>query len=236
MDVLSGRTRKTGRASGVCKDAINGKAAHTITVARLPVSAVRLPLPCLIVVLLSFAGSAQGQMDLGHLELHGGYVHVTSDGGLDGFNAGGAVRFNRRVSIAADYDSTWDRSTPTAFLLSGVGAVTIRSYLANYLIGPRIFFPTKKLTFKDQQFIPFGEFQFGGSHLSSTVEQVNVGSQQNSSNAYSWLLGGGADYAFTPKWSGRINADLLRTHFASSGQSRFRFVMGVVYTFAGGGK
>jgi hypothetical protein len=205
-------------------------------VVRQAPQAAGLALPCLVLVLLSFSGSAFGQADLGHLELHAGYAHITGDGGLDGFNAGAALRFNRRVSIGFDYDSTWDRTLPTAFVTSGLGALTIRSYLANYLIGPRIFFPTKKLTFKNQQLIPFGEFQFGGSHLSTTIEEAAVGSRKSSENAYSWLLGGGADYGLSRHWSGRINGDLLRTHFASTGQSRFRLVLGVVYSFAGGGQ
>jgi outer membrane protein with beta-barrel domain len=206
-----------------------------LEVIRAAVRGGRSALSCLALVLLFLSGAALGQADMGHLELHGGYAHITGDGGLDGFNAGAALRFNRRVSVALDYDSTWDRTVPTAFITNNLGAVIVRSYLANYLIGPRIFFPAKKLTIKDQQFIPFGEFQFGGSHLSSTVEALSVGSQKSSSNAYSWLIGGGADYGFSRHWSGRINADLLRTHFSDTGQSRFRLVLGIVYSFAGGG-
>jgi opacity protein-like surface antigen len=226
MARLSFRPGETFGFSVVCNN----------TVARLATQAARSALPCVVLVLLSFSGSAVAQADIGHLELHSGYTHITSDGGLDGINAGAALRFNKRVSVGFDFDSAWDRSLPTAFVLSGQGAVTIRSYLANYLLGPRVFFPSKKLTFKNQQLIPFAEFQFGGSHLSTTIEQVGLGSRHNSETQYSWLLGGGADYGFTRHWSGRINADLFRTHFASTGQSRFRLVLGVVYTFAGGGK
>lgn len=222
---------RPGESSGVCKNTFD-----QFKVARLATQVAQSALSCVVLLLLSFSGSALGQADINHLELHFGYAHVTGDGGLDGFNAGAALRLNRRVSVALDYDSTWDRSVPTAFITSGLGAITIRSYLANYLIGPRIFFPAKKLTIKNQQFIPFAEFQFGGSHLSTTVERVNVGSQKSSSNAYTWLLGGGADYDFTRRWAGRINADLLRTHFSDTGQSRFRLVLGIVYSFAGGGK
>jgi hypothetical protein len=170
MAALSIRVREMLGACRVCKD-FHEKAFPQIKVARLRFS--RWQLSFLIVILLSFAGSAHGQMGR-DLELHGGYAHVTSDGGLDGFNAGAALHFTERVSIGFDYDSTWDRSRPTVFLTSSVGALIIRSYLANYLVGPRIFFPTKKLTFKNQKFIPFGEFQFGGSHLSTTVDQVGL--------------------------------------------------------------
>ena len=45
------------------------------------------------------------------------------------------------------------------------------------------------------------------------------------------MLGGGAGYVLSPHWAARANFDLLRTHFADSGQSRLRFVLGVAYTF-----
>ncbi len=199
MAKLSFRLGKKFGSSDVCNRTLD-----RFKVARLATRA--LMLLCGVLVLLSLSGTALAQADLGHLELHGGYTHITSDGGLDGFNAGAALRFTRRVSM---------------------------SYLVNYLIGPQIFFPSKKLTFKNQQLIPFAEFQFGGSHISTTIEQAAVGSRKSSENAYSWLLGGGADYGLSRHWSGRINGDLFRTHFASTGQSRFRLVLGIVYSFAG---
>jgi len=231
MATWSLRLRGATRVSGVWKNRFD-----RFTAAPLTAHVARSTVSCIVLALLSLSGSALGQADINHLELHAGYAHITGDNGLDGFNAGAALRFNRRVSVALDYDSTWDRTLPTVFITSGLGAVTIRSYLANYMIGPRIFFPSKKLTFKNQDFVPFAEFQFGGSHLSTTIERASVGSQKSSSNAYTWLLGGGADYDFTRHWAGRINADLLRTHFSDTGQSRFRLVLGVVYSFASGGR
>jgi hypothetical protein len=203
--------------------------------ARLATQVAQSSLCCGVLALLIFSGRAVAQADLGHLELHLGYTHVTGDNGLDGFNGGAALRFNRRVSVGLDYDSAWDRTLPTAFITSSTGAISIHSHLSNFLIGPRIFFPSKKLTFKSEQFIPFGEFQIGGSHLSTKFERAGA-TEKSSEDAYSWLLGGGADWNFARHWSGRLNANLLRTHFASSGQSRFRLVLGVVYTFAGGGQ
>jgi hypothetical protein len=45
------------------------------------------------------------------------------------------------------------------------------------------------------------------------------------------MLGGGAEYLFSPHWSGRANLDFLRTHLANEGQSRLRLVLGIRYTF-----
>jgi len=231
MARLSFRLGETIEGFGVGKNTFD-----RFKVGRLATQVARSSLSCVALALLFFSGNAFAQADLGHLELHFGYTHATGDFGLDGFNAGAALRFNRRVSVALDYDSAWDRTLPTAFITSSLGAVSVHSHLSNYLIGPRIFFPAKKLTIKNEQLIPFAEFEFGGSHLSQTIERASVGSEHSSSNAYSWLLGGGADWNFARHWSGRVNADLLRTHFSDTGQSRFRLVLGIVYTFAGGGK
>jgi len=82
--------------------------------------------------------------------------------------------------------------------------------------------------------LPFGEAQFGVSHLSSRLEDPSRKlSESASDNAFTWMLGGGAEYRFDPHWAGRLKVDFLRTHFADTGQSRVRFVMGVMYSFGG---
>jgi hypothetical protein len=78
---------------------------------------------------------------------------------------------------------------------------------------------------------PFGEAQFGVSHLSQDVTQVGVPTLSASDTAFTWMLGGGADYLFSSHWSGRANVDFLRTHFSNEGQSRLRLVLGIRYTF-----
>lgn len=45
------------------------------------------------------------------------------------------------------------------------------------------------------------------------------------------MPGVGADYYFTPHWGARINLDFLRTHLNNEGQSRWRFGLGVTYSF-----
>ena len=76
------------------------------------------------------------------------------------------------------------------------------------------------------------EVQLGLSHLSSSIEAPTTGTSQSASdNAFSWLVGGGADYRLSPHWVGRFNVDFLRTHFADSGQSRIRLGIGIAYTF-----
>ncbi|HEY1261957.1 MAG TPA: outer membrane beta-barrel protein [Terriglobales bacterium] len=169
---------------------------------------------------------------LGHaqrLEVNGGYSHTSGDLGLDGFNAGASWWFTRRVSMAADFDSLWDASKVGVFELTQTGQVSVKSNMQNYLIGPRVFFPRAWKRYPN--FSPFGELQFGWSHLHTTLHEVNLPDQGAGDTAFSWMLGGGADYLFHPHWAGRIKVDMLRTHFVDTGQSRLRVTLGLVYTF-----
>ena len=168
------------------------------------------------------------------LEVGGGYTHTSGDGGLDGFNIGAAAWITNRVALAVDYDTGWDTSHLGVFELTQSGAVISKSHLQNFIGGPRIAFPGT-LKVKETHLArlwPFVEVQFGLSHLSSSIEAPTTGGIQSASdNAFSWLLGGGADYRLSPHWVGRFNVDFLRTHFADSGQSRLRLGIGIAYTF-----
>jgi outer membrane protein OmpA-like peptidoglycan-associated protein len=168
------------------------------------------------------------------VELSGGYAHISGDGGLDGLNVGAAVWFKQRVSMAVDYDSAWDNSHLGAFELTSSGLIVTKSHLQNFLVGPRISFPgmLKKKATRVPLLWPFAEVQIGGSHLGSSLEEPSATINQSASdNAFSWMVGGGADYRLSSHWVGRFKLDFLRTHFADSGQSRIRLAFGVAYTF-----
>jgi hypothetical protein len=174
--------------------------------------------------------SKQSAFSTSNLELSGGWVHSTGNSGLDGFNLGASLWFNKRVSIAFDYDHAGDTSTLGNFGLTSAGLISVKSHMQNWLIGPRVFFPTKRVKRFDLD--PFGEFQFGGTYLNQKISQAGAASMSASDSAYSWMLGGGADYVLSPHWAARGNLDLLRTHLSDMGQTRLRFVLGVAYTFA----
>jgi hypothetical protein len=178
--------------------------------------------------------SAQG------LELSGGWAHSTGDFGLDGFNLGAAWRFTPNISVAAQYDGVYDTSQVGTFEFTSVGSISSRSHLQNFLVGPRVYFAEKELGTKKQRkknsdynysIRPFGEAEFGISHLKSTIQEGVQPSFTNSDSAFTWMLGGGADYQMSPHWIARGSLDLLRTHLNDAGQSRLRFVLGVAYTF-----
>ena len=190
--------------------------------------AVPSSLSCLL-LLMSFSLNASAQ----RVELSGGYTHITGDQGLDGFNVGAAAWFTHRVSIAADYDSGWDTSRIGIFELTPTGVVSSKSHLQDWLFGPRISFPglIKTGNKRVAQLLPYGEAEFGVSHLKSSIKQTATDfSQSTSDTAFSWMLGGGADYRLFPHWVGRLKLGLLRTHFAETGQSRLRLSLGVAYT------
>jgi hypothetical protein len=169
--------------------------------------------------------SAHGQ----GLELGGGWTYMTGDGGTNGFGIDGAWWFTKRVTLAANYDSAWDNSNLTTFAFTPVGDVVVKSHLQNFLVGPRIFFSTNWTS--RHKLNPFGELQFGASWLNQAVNVANVGEHSASDASFTWELGGGAEYLFNPHWSGRLNLDLLRTHFVSEGQSHLRLALAVTYTF-----
>jgi opacity protein-like surface antigen len=164
------------------------------------------------------------------LEVGGGWAHVTSNFGVNGFNVGADYWLSPRVSGVFSYDDTWNTSNIGNFEITSIGQIAIKSHLENYLFGPRIAFAKKNI--KKYQFIPFAEVQIGGTYLRSEVQQPSTGIKQTASgNAFSWMLGGGADYVFSDHWAVRANLGFLRSHLANAGQSQLRLVIGVAYSF-----
>jgi len=163
------------------------------------------------------------------LEVSGGYNHTSGDFGLNGFNLGTGLWVNRRVSLNLDYDWTGTNSTLGVLSLTSIGHTAIKNRLQDWLIGPRLFFPTHKIS--KYKFDPFVEVKLGGAHLSQRIEQTLQPSQSASANSFAWVLGGGADYQFNSQWFGRADLGYMRTHFADAGQGRWRLILGVGYTF-----
>ena len=189
----------------------------------------RLLFPVLLLLLL-VAALAQLPTACGQgLQVGGGYTHVTGNFGTDGFDVRGAWYFTKRISIAGDYDSTWDSSTLGTFAFTDFGAIAVDSHLQNVLFGPRIFFSTQ---WTDKHKLnPFGEAEFGVSHLHQKVTQQSMPSVSASDTAFSWMAGGGLDYRLSSHFTARANLDFLRTHFVHEGQSHLRLVLGIDYTF-----
>ena len=170
---------------------------------------------------------AQGLLD--DLEVSGGFNHTTGDLGLNGFNAGAGLWVSRRISLNFDYDYVRTNTTLGVLSLTSTGHTAIKNRLQDWLLGPRVFFPSHKIN--KYKFEPFAELKLGGAHLSQRIQQTLLPSQEASANTFAWVLGGGADYQYNSQWFGRVGLDYMRTHFADAGQNRLRFVLGVGYTF-----
>jgi hypothetical protein len=195
---------------------------------RLPEGSTRalvLVLVLLFMAIVALSPTARGQ----GLQVGGGWSHVTGNFGTDGFDVRGAWFFTKRVSIAGDYESTWDSSALGTFAFTNFGSIAVDSHLQDALFGPRIFFSTN---WTDKHKLnPFGEAQFGVSHLNQKVTLQNQPSVSASDSAFTWMLGGGVDYRLSSHFSARGNLDFLRTHFVHEGQSHLRLVLGIDYTF-----
>lgn len=175
---------------------------------------------------LCIPSSAQQAINAPGLSLGIGWTHITQDFGLNGFNVDANYRFSRYLAAAADFDAGFKTATLGTFGATSGSAVKNR--IQDYMVGPRIFFPN---VFENAKLEPFGELEFGITHLSTTVTAPNQPNNESSDNAFSWLLGGGLAYQLARNWSLHGNLDLLRTHFANAGQSRARVVIGVWYHF-----
>ena len=187
----------------------------------------RLSVLLLLLAALALSPSARGQ----GLEVGGGWAHVTGNNGTDGLDVRAAWYFTKRLAIAGDYESTWDTTTLGTFQFTSVGLFTVHTHLQDALFGPRIFFATK---WTDKYKLnPFGELQLGVSHLNQKVTSQTMPSVSGSDSAFSWMLGGGADYRLSSHFSARGNLDFLRTHLFNQGQSHLRLVLGIDYSFRG---
>jgi hypothetical protein len=170
-------------------------------------------------------------------ELSGGYAHISGNEGLNGFNAGASFFLARNISLGFNFDGVWDTTIlgSGAFAFTNLGLVTSKSHLYDYLAGPRIYFPGVLKPHCGPNVIPilrpFVQAQFGESTLWTQLAGVNIGSVATQDTSFSWLLGGGGEFRIDSHFAARVSADLLRTHFADSGQSRIRVILGVVGRF-----
>ena len=140
---------------------------------------------------------------------------------------------------------TWIRFRSSIFNASAVGLKTSVTYFTNEWFGiegnisaafaPEIFDRehVKLLVYgggpkavwrQNERWEPWVHAIFGGAH-----EQPQTAG--NSRNAFAVQLGGGADYNFNSRFSGRLEANYVRTSFFSQSQNNFQLGAGVVMHF-----
>lgn len=156
------------------------------------------------------------------------------------FVYGGRDDFRWQLAIGAD----WIRFRSSIFNASTVGINTSVTYFTNEWFGiegsvstgfaPQIldrehvkllvYGGGPKIAWREKKWEPWVHAIFGGSH-----EQPKTAG--NSKNSYAIEAGGGADYRFNPRLSGRLEADWVRTGFFSQSQNNFQLMGGVVFHF-----
>ncbi|HWR34597.1 MAG TPA: outer membrane beta-barrel protein [Clostridia bacterium] len=171
-----------------------------------------------LLVLMACIGS-QAQIDTQHMSAGIGFTHMTGDFGPDGFEGSVAVHPNRWLSLAGEVSALWSTVR--------TNDIKVTDRIQNYQAGPRVHFYR---AFANPKWVPFAHLLFGVSHQSTSIQN----GPEASDTSYSWSLGGGTDYDFNRKVSGRLKAEFLRTTFESIGRTRGRFTVGIMYHFGGG--
>jgi opacity protein-like surface antigen len=158
------------------------------------------------------------------LELYGGYSHVGNYGiGLNGWLATATYNVDRWFGVEGDANGNYGTKNlgAAAALLTNVPN-SIHSRMHNFNFGPRIAYRPSST----DRYDAFGHVLFGASHTNVSASGVGQGD-----TAFSWILGGGADYNFSPSWAARFQLDFLRTHFFNTAESHGRVGIGLVYRF-----
>jgi len=156
------------------------------------------------------------------------------------FLYGGRDDFRWQLAIGA----VWVRFRSSIFNASAVGEKTSVTYFTNDWFGiegnvTAAFAPTiyqnehvklliygggPKIAWREKRWEPWAHAIFGGMH-----EQPQTAG--NSKNTWLIELGGGADYRFNPRLSGRLEGDWVRSAFFNEGQNNFELMGGVVFHF-----
>ena len=156
------------------------------------------------------------------------------------FLYGGRDDFRWQLAIGVD----WLRFRSSIFDASAVGVKSSVTYFTNDWFGiegnisatfaPEIFDREHvkvlvygggpKIAWREKKWEPWAHAIIGGSH-----EQPQTAG--NSKNAFAVQLGGGADYRFNPRLSGRLEADWVHTGYFSQNQNNFELMAGVVFHF-----
>jgi hypothetical protein len=156
------------------------------------------------------------------------------------FLYGGRDDFRWQLGIGAE----WIRFRSSTFNASAVGIKSSVTYFTNDWFGiegnlaagfaPEIFNKEHvkilvygagpKIAWRERKWEPWVHAILGGAH-----EQPQLAA--NGKNAFAVEAGGGADYRFNPRFSGRLEANWIRTSFFSQSQNNFELMGGVVFHF-----
>jgi hypothetical protein len=156
------------------------------------------------------------------------------------FIYGGRDDFRWQIGIGAD----WIRFRGSVFNASAVGVNTSVTYFTNEWFGvegnvsadfaPQIldrehvklltYGAGPKIAWRERKWEPWMHAIVGGAH-----EQPQTADAGR--NTFAVKVGGGADYRFNPRLSGRLEGDWVHTGFFNQTQNNFELMGGVVFHF-----
>lgn len=156
------------------------------------------------------------------------------------FLYGGRDDFRWQLALGAD----WLRFRSSIFNASAVGIASGVTYFTNDWFGVEGVFTTgfaptiyanehvklfvygggPKIAWRERRWEPWGHVIFGGAHEFPQTAG-------HSKDSYAIEAGGGADYRFNPRLSGRLEADWVHTGFFGQNQNNFELMGGVVFHF-----
>jgi opacity protein-like surface antigen len=156
------------------------------------------------------------------------------------FIYGGRDDFRWQLGIGVD----WLRFRNSIFNASAVGVKSSVTYFTNEWFGiegnfsatfaPQIFDREHvkvlmygagpKIAWREKKWEPWAHAIIGGSH-----EQPQVAG--NSKSSFATQVGGGADYRFNPRLSGRLEANWVHTNYFGQSQNNFELMAGIVFHF-----
>ena len=173
---------------------------------------------------LLFSSATFAQTSNPRLDLFGGYSHVGNYGiGLNGWIGSANWHLFKFIGLEGDLSGEYG-SIGAGEVLSNTPN-HINSRMHSFDVGPNgMYRPASG------KYDAFGHLLFGFSHTN-----VNAAGVGNGDTAFSWALGGGADYNFASMWAARVQLDYLRTNFFGSGQNHARVALGLVYHFGKSG-
>jgi opacity protein-like surface antigen len=179
----------------------------------------------LILVLATASAFAQtGSDDQQPVDLFAGYSHTSNFGtGLNGWLFSGNYNVKGSwLGIEGEISGHYGSQNLSALPIIIPGApVSVDNSLHNFDFGPRVTWRSP-----EQPVEAFGHVLFGASHA-----KISAAGISQADTAFSWVLGGGADYNFNANWGARAQLDLLHTDFFSNGESHPRFALGLVFRF-----
>lgn len=169
---------------------------------------------------LSFAQTAADEQP--PIDVFAGFSHSSNfDTGLNGWIIAGNYSLNNSwLGVEGEISGHYGSQNLSALPILIPGAPSgVDNSLHNFNFGPRVTWRSP-----DYPVNAFGHLLFGGSHA-----KISAAGISDTDTAFSWVLGGGADYNFNERWAGRAQLDLLHTNFFSNGESHPRISIGLVY-------